>query len=226
MHEIYAIAEKAWDKDENDRTVKEEKLIALLNMDGQVKNGGFAQWVDNGYASKDFHTVRRALKEMSTQTTKTIDDLLIRLEPYIKYDANYEGFFGDYWSCCDEEDEPGRMTAESLDDCYYDLDNQLLDELVLLMTDKPLPAIEWETPKIQGQKGCYEYCSPTCSCERKKPRVKLVGLDGNAFSIIGRVTKALKGAGQTDLVEEFKEKAMNGDYNHLLVTAMEYCEVY
>lgn len=55
--------------------------------------------------------------------------------------------------------------------------------------------------------------------------VELVGQDGNAFAIIGRVQKALKRAGETDAAKEFAEEAMNGDYNHLLRTVMEYVSI-
>ena len=55
--------------------------------------------------------------------------------------------------------------------------------------------------------------------------VQLEGEDGNAFSIIGRVRKALKRGGHADLVKAFTEEAMSGDYDHLLQTAMEYVEV-
>ena len=56
-------------------------------------------------------------------------------------------------------------------------------------------------------------------------KVKLVGEDGNAFAVIGAVTKALRRGGRADLVEAFQAEAMAGDYNHLLRTAMEYVEV-
>ena len=56
-------------------------------------------------------------------------------------------------------------------------------------------------------------------------KVKLVGTDGNAFSILGKVSKALKAGGHPDLAKEFMKEAMSGDYNHLLRTAMEYVEV-
>jgi len=55
-------------------------------------------------------------------------------------------------------------------------------------------------------------------------RVKLVGEDGNAFSILGRVSSALKRAGHRDLAEEYLEEATKGDYDHLLRTTMEYVE--
>ena len=55
--------------------------------------------------------------------------------------------------------------------------------------------------------------------------VKLVGEDGNAFSIIGRVRRALTKAGHKDAVGEFTEEATSGDYNHLLNTVMKYVNV-
>lgn len=55
-------------------------------------------------------------------------------------------------------------------------------------------------------------------------KVQLVGEDGNAFAIMGRVTQALKRAGHGDAVKEFQTEAMSGDYNHLLVTCMDYVD--
>lgn len=58
----------------------------------------------------------------------------------------------------------------------------------------------------------------------EKPKVKLVGEDGNAFAILGRVTKALRQAGQGDKVKEMTAKATAGDYDHLLATVLEYVD--
>ena len=55
--------------------------------------------------------------------------------------------------------------------------------------------------------------------------VQLSGEDGNAFFIIGRVSKALRRAGHEDLVEAFREEAMSGDYDHVIQTAMAYVDV-
>ena len=62
--------------------------------------------------------------------------------------------------------------------------------------------------------------------EKKKPRVKLVGEDGNAFSIIGRCRRALIDAGMQEEAEAFVKEATSGDYTHLLATADKYCDVY
>lgn len=240
MHKLYEVADPVWDKQEEGKTLtsKEEELLLLLHMDGQVKNGGFAQWVDNGYASEGkFTATREALKALGTQTAKTIDDMVAQLEEYIIEDAECKGFFGNYWvverdeyteSCgcggdedcvdCDgtgeieteEESEPGRDLAMTLDSPYYDLDDGPLDDLLKYMNDEPLDRIEWESTEKAP----------------KRPRVKLIGTDGNAFAIIGKVSQTLKKAGLRDRVKEFQEEATSGDYNHLLNTAMKYCEVY
>ncbi len=68
-----------------------------------------------------------------------------------------------------------------------------------------------------------EHCVPQHIPEGfKKVPCKLVGEDGNAFSIMGRVSKVLKKAGHGDLVEGYTERAMSGDYNHLLRVSLEY----
>jgi hypothetical protein len=52
-------------------------------------------------------------------------------------------------------------------------------------------------------------------------KVKLVGQDGNAFAILGRVQHAMRRAGVAkDDIEAYLKEATSGDYNHLLVTTM------
>ena len=59
-----------------------------------------------------------------------------------------------------------------------------------------------------------------------KPTVKLVGEDGNAFSIMGRVKKALRSAGaDKEYIDKYLSEATSGDYDHLLVVCMEYVNV-
>ena len=57
------------------------------------------------------------------------------------------------------------------------------------------------------------------------PTVALVGEDGNAFSIMGRVSKALQASGADDeYIKKYQQESMSGDYNNLLATAMKYVE--
>lgn len=57
-------------------------------------------------------------------------------------------------------------------------------------------------------------------------RVKLIGEDGNAFAILGRVKRALERGGVPQAeINQYFEEATSGDYDHLLATTMEWCEV-
>lgn len=61
---------------------------------------------------------------------------------------------------------------------------------------------------------------------KEKPEVKLTGEDGNAFAIMGRVTGVLRKAGWSkEAIKEYTDKAMSGDYDHLLQITMEYVDV-
>ena len=56
--------------------------------------------------------------------------------------------------------------------------------------------------------------------------VRLTGEDGNAFFILGKCIKEARRIGLTEQqIGEFREKAVNGDYNNLLQTCMEYFDV-
>ena len=55
-------------------------------------------------------------------------------------------------------------------------------------------------------------------------KVKLVGEDGNAYSIMGRVSTALKRAGYRDAVDEYIAQATSGDYDNLLRVTMDTVE--
>ncbi len=56
--------------------------------------------------------------------------------------------------------------------------------------------------------------------------VKLIGENGNAFNIIGKVRKEMKRNGvSNDEIDLFINEAMSGDYNNLLRTCMKYVNV-
>ena len=60
----------------------------------------------------------------------------------------------------------------------------------------------------------------------QKPEVQLVGSDGNAFAVMGKVKKALTRAGaDKEYTDKYMEESMNGDYDHLLRVAMKYVDV-
>lgn len=56
--------------------------------------------------------------------------------------------------------------------------------------------------------------------------VRLTGLDGNAFAILGRVNSALRRNNvPREVQDKFATKAIDGDYDHLLQTVREYVTV-
>jgi hypothetical protein len=60
----------------------------------------------------------------------------------------------------------------------------------------------------------------------KRPAVKLIGQDGNAFGILGRCQRAARKAGNSaEDVETFVAEATSGDYSHLLAVVQEWFEV-
>ena len=60
-----------------------------------------------------------------------------------------------------------------------------------------------------------------------KPTCRLVGTDGNVFSIIGRVKQVLESAGEEDRAAEFVARAFQArSYDEVLQLCMRYVEVY
>jgi len=60
----------------------------------------------------------------------------------------------------------------------------------------------------------------------KKPKLKLVGMDGNAFMLLGLAQRAAKKAKWSkDKWEEVRSEMIAGDYNHLLAVLVENFEV-
>jgi len=54
----------------------------------------------------------------------------------------------------------------------------------------------------------------------------LVGQNGNAYAILGVVSKAMRKAQlSNNQIDEFMSEAMAGDYDHLLQTCMKYVNV-
>jgi hypothetical protein len=58
----------------------------------------------------------------------------------------------------------------------------------------------------------------------KKPKLKLVGTDSNAFAILGAASRVARATNMTNW-KEIQTKAMSGDYDNLLCTLMEHFDV-
>lgn len=61
--------------------------------------------------------------------------------------------------------------------------------------------------------------------QKKKVKLDLVGLDGNAFSLMGAFKQAARRQGWTpDEIKVVLDDCMTGDYDHLLCTLMDHTE--
>lgn len=59
----------------------------------------------------------------------------------------------------------------------------------------------------------------------KKRNYSLVGVNGNAFAVMGYVIKAMRECGcSKDEISSYQTKAMSSDYNNLLVVSCDKLE--
>lgn len=60
---------------------------------------------------------------------------------------------------------------------------------------------------------------------KKKVKLKLVGIDGNAFAIMGAFARQAKREKWTeDEINAVLTEAKKGDYHHLVGTIMDHCK--
>lgn len=236
MTEVYEEKFPVWEgilnsieeKEFEDCSDLEQTAILLANLNYQVENGGFSQWVDNGYGLKWRETIQ-SLRQVGTQNAMKVIDLIGTFSDYIKDDCEDRGCFGDYWieednndyyygsgndedDDYEEEENPGFFYAREADHPYYEIYEELKKEIEEFFTNG---GVVNENPCILEEHEKAE----------KSPRKPLVGpVDGNAFVILGAVHRALKN--ETNMspqaIEEVINEAMSGDYNHLLCTCMQY----
>jgi len=57
-------------------------------------------------------------------------------------------------------------------------------------------------------------------------KVKLVGEDGNAFSIMGRIQRAMRSEGiDQNAIDKFLSECKSSDYDNLLQVCMKYVDI-
>ena len=62
--------------------------------------------------------------------------------------------------------------------------------------------------------------------KNERPKLELVGADGNAFNVLGLAKRAAQAAGwPKEDFDAFLQKAISGNYDHLLQTVMEHFDV-
>jgi hypothetical protein len=194
-------------------TLRHKAAVQLGNMNYQVENGGWSQWDMNGY-SEDIDDLIEYCKKGIAMKIKHFDKLLeilkdvkMILENMKIHEENRESLDDDEYYDGEEEYE----SLSRLDDKYYEIDQTELIESF----DEFLKRFDEKTD-VSGIK-----VESTI-----KPKVKLIGENGNVFNIIGKVSKALKQAGQKNKAGEFEEKALNAkSYMEVLCLVAEYVDI-
>ena len=97
--------------------------------------------------------------------------------------------------------------------------------LTLLATTAQAQGREKSTAKVVGFSLLGGRHGGDEMADTGKPRLGLIGEDGNALAILGRARRVLRAAGREDQFEGFMAQATSGDYDHLLRVVMEWFEV-
>jgi hypothetical protein len=204
--------------------------VAFIN---QVNNGGLSQWDSNSYSSRAVELAENLAgaknllsrpedKEIVQQVLNILQEANKALETFKEelesaknssYGYDYDDDDVDEY---DEEQTAYHNLSESLDPLdsrFYKINDRFSEICQKLFDEVVTPA----TPEFTSEK----------AQSRRKPRVKLIGEDANAFSIMGRVASALRKAGYSQQeINEYQAKSMGGNYGNVLQVAMEYVEVY
>lgn len=90
----------------NGLNVREQDLVRIAAMDGQVLNGGFSQWIGNGY-SENGEALLEALRRLETPHCATVRDIVQKALEMGNEPCDVEDF--DDWTAA----------LDRLDDEYY-----------------------------------------------------------------------------------------------------------
>jgi hypothetical protein len=79
---------------------------------------------------------------------------------------------------------------------------------------------------VNAETTCHSRCTRAFIVTMKKPIVRLIGQDGNAYMILGLCQRAAKQAGWSqERIDAVMKEMRSKDYDHLLQTAIKYFEV-
>lgn len=265
QHAVNVIHERFWTDDAlgvddvykaaQEASVPQEWLDAfvLAKLNYQVCNGGFSQWVYNGYAILIKET-RDALKRMSTETSWKLWTMVGTLEEHLDGKGQFieEQDDDQYYTCdncggagtidegdpdedehevtCDNCGGSGEIEEEGEYYCPGDSQAEKIDEdFDYAISEKFTAEVERYVQGLPLDRVDPQEQRETpvhASCRYPKVKVQLVGQDSNAMSIISAVRKALRRAGVSNSeIEQYSQEATGGDYDNVLSTTMKWVVV-
>lgn len=227
-------------------TSGEVVATVLGNFNYQVGNGGVFQWWDNRYALEtgpngtSVHVVLAALASRYRDFDPSVADFMIDAAAFVDPLPELERQQGGqiFWADEDEEDEDCEAPLDdhlggerALTRRYNELDDKriyaFLDHVVSSFPENEDPfdsTFDFERLASRDASPNFTF-APNVDSSARYPDVvvALAGEDGNAFSIVARVQKALRkaGVGQAE-IDAYTREAKSGDYDHLLATTMRW----
>lgn len=96
-------------------TSREEEARVLANLNYQVQNGGFSQWVWNGYLKDDGKELRRVLNVMGTENANAVRKMVCEVQrDAAEYDDDYD--------------------FNALDEAYYTINDAFMMDVELFLS--------------------------------------------------------------------------------------------
>lgn len=128
---------------------RNEKVAVMLgNLNSQVHNGGFLQWIDNKYA-KVINDVIVCLNAIPGSGVKEVMLILLMIKPYISYDplSSVSGINDRYMDFDGNTRDEVIEDLREADERFYAINDQFMDEVgawLLLKTYGPALDYEWD----------------------------------------------------------------------------------
>lgn len=134
------------------------------------------------------------------------------------------GSWEDEYTCCEchgdgvNHDSFTVCDGDILDDEYYAIEDDVLKVFNSVVGN-------WLTSDTDCELNEFQNAVIDVKNSSVKAKLKLVGTDGNAFAIMGKVVSALKDQKVSkEKVEQYLQDAKSGDYNNLLAVSLKYCD--
>lgn len=117
-------------------TQSEREAVLLGNLNYQVNNGGFIQWVDNGYATRIAEVVD-VLESVGGSTISNIISMLNRVYPYLNEGFKNKGCAGEYFLRMDDEEYEDMIAdLDELDSRFYAANEEFMVVVVAYFSTK------------------------------------------------------------------------------------------
>jgi len=161
---------------------------------------------------------------MSEKGKKYFQEELVDLQELKKLEDKPLFYHPDECDCitCHARTEKGGLDHDPSNDDeeFEEHERQVFRDVGITKTKKRTTAKERRDLRAKEQEDHRK------RSEEEKPKLSIIGEDGNVFFILGKAIREARRAGwNKERIEKFKKDAMSGDYNNVLRLCMEHFDV-